>query len=434
MATVAVPPFREVTPDGELRINFHEGQARAWKSKRRFVIMSGSTQVGKTCFGPHWLDREIQERGPGDYLAVTATYDLLKLKMLPEFLLVFDKYLRLGRWKPGDRVFESYARHHGAAAWRVIIRSAQNPEASESATAQGVWCDELGQHQFPRETWEALIRRLSLSQGRVLGTTTLYELGWLKTELYDRAKAGDESIDWIEVDALTNPAFPRAEYLRAKATLPSWKFNMFYRGLYDRPAGLIYDAFDPGVCKIRRFKLPDNWPRYVGHDFGPTNTAAVWYAQDPGTGYLYVYRTYHKGGLAASDHAQEFKRLSSGENIIKRTGGAVAEDGWREAFTAAGWPITKPREREVEVGINRVYGWHQQNRLFVFDDVQEYLDEKLSYSRELDENYKPTEKIDQKSKYHLMDAERYILSDFAPETVPGTTRPEIRKLGVRNNG
>ena len=431
MTTVAVPPFREVTPDGELRVNFHEGQARAWKSKRRFVIMSGSTMVGKTCFGPHWLDREMQERGPGDYLAVTATYPLLKMKMLPEFLYVFDYLMHLGKWRDSDRVFESHDRLHGAPASRVIFGSATNPESIESAMAKGAWLDELGQHQFKRQAWEAFIRRLTLAEGRVLGTTTLYELGWLKTELYDRAKAGDESIDWIEVDALTNPAFPRAEYLRARATLPPWKFNMFYRGLYDRPAGLIYDSFDEGVCKIRRFKLLDSWPRYVGHDFGANNMGAMWYAQDPGTGYLYVYREYLKGGLSAFDHAQEFKRLSSGENIIKRTGGAVAEDGWRESFTAAGWPITKPRVHEVEAGINRVYGWHQQNRLFVFDDLKEYLDEKLSYSRELDDQYQPTEKIDQKSKYHLMDAERYIISDFAPETVQGAARTEIRKLGVR---
>jgi hypothetical protein len=444
MTTVKAPPFREIIPDtGELKVNLHEGQARVWRSTKRFIIMSGSTQVGKTCLGPHWLEREIygdaeySGRGPGDYLAVTATFPLLKLKMLPEFLYVFRDLQHLGSWREGDRVFTSHDRHHGAEAWRVIFGSAANPESIESATAQAAWLDELGQHQFRRESWDAVVRRLTLAQGRVLGTTTLYELGWLKTELYDRWRGGDESIDWIEVDALVNPVFPKEEYERARRVLPLWKFRMFYQGKYDRPAGLIYDSFDETTCKIKRFEIPKEWPRYVGHDFGPNNTAAIWYAHDPSTGYLYVYRCYHAGGLSAFDHAQKFKALSGlggelpGENIIKRTGGSQTEDGWRESFTAAGWPISKPRIREVEVGINRVYGWHQQNKLFVFDDVGEYLDEKLSYSRKLDDNYEATKEIDDKSKFHLMDAERYLISDFAPETVMGSQVVRVQKVGAQ---
>jgi hypothetical protein len=194
---------------------------------------------------------------------------------------------------------------------------------------------------------------------------------------------------------------------------------MFYRGMYDKPAGLIYDCFDEGTHVIPRWALPKEWPRYVGHDFGPNNTAALWYAQNPLTGDLWVYRSYHAGGLSAFDHAQKFMVLSEGEMILKRVGGANHEDGWREAFTAAGWPITKPRDREVEVGINRVYGMHQRGKLYVFSDVLEYIDEKLSYSRKLDDDFEPLKEISNKSKFHLMDAERYILSDFQPEAVMG---------------
>jgi len=425
---VTATKFLEVD-GGRLRVNFHPGQTKAWDSQARTVLMLGGTQSGKTSWGPHWLKREIDRCGAGDYLAVTATFPLLRLKMLPEFLYLFDILLNLGTWKESDRVFLSHDRVHGASAWRVIFGSATNPESIESATAKAAWLDEAGQKQFKREAWDAVQRRLSLSMGRTLITTTPYVLGWLKNEVVDRARDGDKTIEVIEVDSLSNPAFPKEEYNRARAMLPTWKFNMFYRGMFTKPAGLIYDSFDERFCKIKRFALNSNWPRYVGHDFGPNNTAAVWYAQDPGTGYLYAYREYRAGGLSAFDHAQKFKAMSSGENIVKRVGGANHEDGWRESFTVAGWPITKPREREVEVGINRVYGWHQQNKLFVFDDLLEYLDEKLSYSRVLDEQYKPTEEIDDKSRYHLMDSERYIISDFAPESVPSLRKAEVVRFG-----
>lgn len=414
-----VPQFREVMPDGELRLNLHEGQTRTWESPARFIAMQASTQGGKTVFGPVWLHREMDERGSGDYLAVTATFPLLRLKMLPELRYEFVTLYGWGEWKASDKVFESHEKERGAPSQRIIVGSATNPESLESATAQAAWLDEVGQEQFKREAWEAVQRRLSLAQGRCLMTTSLYGFGWYKLEVYDRWKAGDADYDVIQFDSLANPAFPREEYERAKVTLPRWKFNLMYRGVFERPAGLIYDSFDETVCAIPRFELPASWPRYVGHDFGPNNTAAVWYAQDPGTGFLYLYREYLAGGLSAYDHAQKFKALSRGETIIKRVGGAHTEGGWRESFTAAGWPISEPRERGVEVGINIVYGWHKRNALFVFKDLGLYLDEKLSYSRKLDENYLPTDEIDNKSRHHLMDSERYLISDFGPERVVG---------------
>src|SRR5687767_394189 len=115
-----------------LRFHFHEGQYRAWESTARFVAMLAGTQGGKTSFGPLWLWREIRERGPGDYLAITATYPLLKLKMLPEFLRLFQHTLHLGTWHAADRVFE-----FAGERTRVIFGSAQNPESLESATANG---------------------------------------------------------------------------------------------------------------------------------------------------------------------------------------------------------------------------------------------------------------------------------------------------------
>ena len=64
-----------------------------------------------------------------------------------------------------------------------------------------------------------------------------------------------------------------------------------------------------------------------------------------------------------------------------------------------------------------MYAWHKTNRLYIVDDLFDYLAEKLSYSRELDDFYNPTDKIKDKSRYHLMDGERYLLSDFQPVDV-----------------
>lgn len=300
---------------------------------------------------------------------------------------------------------------------RIILRSADAEAGLESAEFKAAVLDEADHPNFRRTAWEAIQRRLSRTQGRVLFISTVYQWDWLKTDIYDAWKDGDQDMDVIQFDSTENPTFPVVEYERAKRVMPVWKHNMFYRGMFERPAGIIYDCFDEDTCKISRFKLDPSWPRYVGHDFGPVNMVANWYAQNPATGHFFMYRTYHDGGMSGFDDAQKFMELSKGENIIKRVGGSPTEDGWRGEFTAAGWPIQKPKESEVWVGINRVNGMHKDNRIFVFDDCHDYLREKLTYSRELDKDYQPIDDtIKDKSTFHHMDAERYIMLDFKPES------------------
>jgi len=407
-----VKPYRELI-DKEIHLNFHPGQSRTWQSDKRFIAMQAGTQGGKTCFGPDWLYREIKNCGPGDYLAVTATFPLLELRMLPEFLHLFRDLLHLGEYSQtntGARVFQFYKQNI-----RVIFGSATKPESLESAEAKAAWLDEAGQKQFRRDTWEAVQRRLSIQQGRVLFTTTLYGLGWFKIEVYDRWEEGDPDYDVIMFDSTMNPAFPKAEFERVQTKLPSWKFNMFYRGRYDIPPGLIYSSFDPRHCKKQRFEIPDNWLIYVGHDFGGSNPSAIFFAEDPGTGILWAFKEYlPQENKSVYEHVQEFKRITKGYNVVKRVGGSHQEEEIRQAYEAHGWPISEPPEmnHKVETQILKVFAWHKLNRIMVFDDLLGYLDEKQSFSRKLDDRYRPIDEIENESHYHLMAAERYIIADL----------------------
>ena len=58
--------------------------------------------------------------------------------------------------------------------------------------------------------------------------------------------------------------------------------------------------------------------------------------------------------------------------------------GWAARST-----IKEPPQSDVEVGIDRVFAAHSRDEILVFDDLRGYLDEKLSYSRELDERGEP---------------------------------------------
>jgi len=420
-----LPDLTEITKDGRLRLNFHRGQWRAWQSTRRFIAVLAGTQSGKTSFGPLWLWREIQRAGPGDYLVATPTFTLLELKALPEFVKHFQRRLNLGRYvaspvrkfvfspEGAKRTFGDHDPDHPTT---VFFGYAEDPESLESATVKAAWLDEAGQRKFKKASWEAIQRRLSIHQGRVLITTTPYDLGWLKKEFFDKWQAGDPDVDVIRFDSTENPSFSKEEFERARRNLPRWKFDLFYRAIFTRPAGLIYDSFNEDTCAIPRFSIPDDWPRYLGLDFGGVNTAATFYAGEPGTRKLYLYRTYKAGGRTAVEHSAEILKGEPGIPLC--VGGSKSEGQWRAEFRqggiiggkrVAGLPVRPPDIKEVEVGIDRVYGAHKRDEILVFDDLEDYLDEKRSYSRKLDANGEPTEEIDAKETYHLIDSERYIV-------------------------
>lgn len=403
---------------GEVNLYLHRGQAKVWESARRFVAMIAGTQGGKTAFGPWWLWREIELRGGGDYLAVTTSYDLFKLKMLPEMRNVFEHTLKIGRYWAGDGVLEIRdpatkkflaERSSDPMYARIILRSAAAGSGLESTTARAAWLDEAGQDEFTLESWEAVLRRLSLAQGRVLITTTPYNLGWMKAEVYDRWAAGDPDYDVIQFASVANPAFPRAEYERAQRTMQDWRFAMFYQGLFTRPAGLIYSAFRDDML-VDDFEIPKSWERVVGIDFGGANTATVHLACNPKTDVWYICHESLEGGMTTNEHVGKQQALLAGVTDVTVVGGAPGETQERRDWAVAGLGVYEPRIAGVEPGIDRVAGLFQSERLKVFRSLRGVRDELGSYRRRLDSDGNPTDEIVDKRHFHRLDALRYAAS------------------------
>lgn len=419
---IAQPTFR----DGKHRLDysqFHQGQREAYHSTARFTLVLAGTQGGKTAVGPPWLLKQIKERGAGDYMVAAPNFTLMEKKALPEFLRLFQDAMHLGEYKAQIRKFvfshEAARRmwgHDSLIPTQIYFGYGENPDSLESATLKAIWIDEGGQKAFKRESWDAILRRLSIEEGPVMLTTTPYTLGWL-SELV--RKADELGVRVINFPSLWNPRFPRSEWERAKRELPAWKFTMFYRGIFERPAGLIYDCWDAAKNSMPAFTIPDAWPRFLGLDFGGVNTAGIFVAEEQNaegkaTGRYIPYREYHAGGRTASQHAVA---LLQGEPRIPTTfGGSKSEGQWRQEFASAGLSIEPPPVAEVEVGINRVYGLMAQRNLIVLDALRGLLDQILSYSRVLDERGEPTEAIEDKDTFHYLDALRYVVAGI---TDPG---------------
>lgn len=400
--------------DGKLRLNLHYGQTQAWDSTARFTFVLAGSQGGKTSFGPWWIWKEAKAHDlEGDYLAVTASYDLFKLKMLPEMRTVFEDILRIGRYWSGERIIELAHPEKGFLAkraddpmhGRIVLRSAQSPGGLESATVRAAWLDECGQDDFRLESWEAIQRRLTLHRGNVLGTTTIYNLGWLKGEVYDRWVAGDSDYAIIQFSSILNPAFPPEELERMRRVLPDWKFKMFYLGEFAKPEGLIYSCFEDNMLEDA-FVPPLDWPRVVGIDFGGANQAAVYLARDP-KGVWHLYDETLEGEQTTKEHARRMRVKLDGCEDVTFVGGAKGESQQRRDWRAAKIPIKTPPINDVEAGIERVVRIIKENRFRLSRECKGVKDEIGTYRRKLDDEGEPTEQIVDKSAFHRLDALRY---------------------------
>lgn len=398
-----------------------QGQANLLVNfKAKVLAAIAGTGGGKTILGYWWLHSRMEAYPGYTWGLAEPTYSLLSKVILtssdPERPSLID-YLKQAGHRPDfhavDKIVET-------AFGKIYLGSADNPDSMQGAALRGYWLDEAGLMSLG--AYQTALQRVSMLEGQVLITTTPYKLGWLKTEVVDKADGNEIVVErWRSID---RPGFPIESYEAMKSRLPAWEFAMRFDARFERPAGLIYDCFDENVAVIKRFPIPDSWPCYSGHDFGGVNPGAMFYAVEPGTGNIFAFWEYLPGPKPVAEQVADMKVVAKGKNIVKRVGGSHQEEGWRNDYSAHGWPIAepKPQFRGVEVGISRVYALHKLGKVFIFSDLKNYLDEKLSYSRKLDENYLPTEEIENKARYHLMDAERSILSDFTPETVSGPSK------------
>src|ERR1019366_2852398 len=213
------------------------------------------------------------------------------------------------------------------------------------------------------------------------------------------------------------------------------QFLMKYDGLFTRPAGLIYGSFNPKLHVMPRFSIPPEWHRFVGLDFGPVNTAAVFFAEErqdgKPTGRLLAYREYKPGERSIAEHCyylMKGDKLNPAEPRIPIcAGGSKSEDRWRREFGAGGRILLNGKEQRVhgipihgpggtsndatvEVGINRVWKAFSLGQLIIFDDLRGLLDELGSYSREVDDMGEPTEKIADKEIFHRANCLGYLLT------------------------
>jgi hypothetical protein len=269
----------------------HAGQWAAWTATERYVALIAGSGGGKTAFGAAWLLRELAER-PGDYLAISPTYPMLVRVLAPALLALATPYGATYQ-KADGRILLGQS--------TVFLASADAPERAEGLHVRGAWLDEAG--QMGALMWEVARRRVAGHQGRILLTTTPYNLGWLKSQVADRAANGEPEYRVVTFPSIANPAYPREEFERARRELSPDRFAMFFLGEFRRASGLVYPDWSPARMTVAAEDVPPMTRWVGGLDLGWHNPTAGLLLGESADGVLYVTAEHFAAETTLAEHA-----------------------------------------------------------------------------------------------------------------------------------
>jgi PBSX family phage terminase large subunit len=392
-----------------MEITLHKSQDKVFDSKARFIGVVAGIRGGKTTVGALWLLNEIQKHRDqgklGDYLITAPTHKILEQSTLPKFKEFFPT--DWGVWKEQKGYFElAWEREGSQEPCRIFVRSLDDPDSIEGMECLAAWVDECG--KIRHQGWINVQGRLSVTQGRAILTTTPYAVNWFYSEIMKRAKQDDPNYETIVWSSVDNPAFPKEEYDRAKATLPKAIFERRYEGKFTRLEGLVYPEFDEDDHIVNPFPIPESWVRFGGLDFGKSNpNAIVCIAEDPDNKIFYVYKEFYKNETLL----QTISNFLHNENLSYVLADTQAAQNIMELQRFYGNKNVKEADKVKDTGVFRIRQLLSENRLKFFKGhcthtIEEILE--YHYAAPDSDGFNNDKIVDRKN--HAMDALRYAFS------------------------
>ena len=405
---------------------FYSGVLTPTKNSLEFWAYIGGIGSGKSVIGCTTLrDMAIQEAG--DYLICrqfmpelkTTTYKTFIELVPPELIIehrIADAHLKIRAINGVSNIF---------------FRPLEEPDKFRSMNLNAFLIDEA--NQVSEEAF-------TLLQGRLRGRA------WKKGLLVSNPNGHDWVYRWFfkKDHFKTQEAKDRFHLVRAPSTenvhLPegylstlkeSWSDDRIKReieGSFDAFEGAVYSEFRRDVHVIKPFKIPDEWPKFIGIDHGYRNPSAwIWCAIGPDSE-VYAYREYYQSEKLIHEIVAETLKLCKGEVIqrayidpsTKARRGTTGESDWDEYYRLI------PRDfplytaiNDVQVGVDRVKsylkptGRLERPMLYIFDTCQNLIEEMTQYRyQELKPNQdgkRAEHEKPVKANDHALDALRYVV-------------------------
>lgn len=382
-------------------ITLHKFQWEAFNAikEHRFTALISGVQGGKTFLGALWLGSQALSDPDSNHLIGFPTYKIGLQSTLPKFFELYPQLRRFYNQGSGEISIPG-------GSGKIFIRSTENPVTLEGMTIANAWLDEAG--QMKADTWVMIQARTAIKQGRVMFTTTPYNLGWLYTEIYKKWQDGDQNYHIVQYRSVDNPFFPQEEFERAQSTMDSRLFAMRYMGKFEKMEGLVYQDFGPFNIEETKKIVP---VAVLGSiDWGFQAPAGIVIVVLDEQGVYHIVDEYYEAGKTTTELI-EVARILAEKWKVNRWYGDAAEPDRIEEFKRQGFYMF-PGVKDTHAGINKIRQLILERKLMVQQNCIHMIDEFANYHYEKPEYGKLPSEKPVKEYDHLLDALRYMISTY----------------------
>lgn len=375
---------------------------------------------GKSFYGAFWLGLRAIKYPDKNHLLLFPTYKLGQQSTLPKFFELWPHFTET--YRKQDGVIEL------PEGGKIFIRSAERPYSLEGMTVKSAWLDEAGQMQ--RLVWVVVQARLAIEHGEAVLTSTPYSSNWFDHEFYRLAEGGNKDYFCVQYSSADSPYFPPEEQERMRKILTEEEYDMRYRGLFRKYAGLVYRDFDRNTHVISEDKFWEmrktgDWRLFRSIDWGYNDPfAAIWVAVDKDKNF-YIYAEHYQAMKPTDYHVETINRMSEGEKYEFTIGDSanpqMLEDFRRKGFSIVGSMKGNMANAEQSgISLVRDHLRLQSNgkpRLFVIDTCVNTIDEFESYRYPEPRDEKNQDQRPLDFNNHIMDCTRYLIHKYYAPTV-----------------
>lgn len=268
---------------------------------------------------------------------------------------------------------------------------------------------------------QGFIRDLLFTADHIEGSASISEA----VKMYNkRVTNKNEDLGAFLSSSRDNPYLPDDFVQRVINSLKPEEIRLYVDCIIEYAQGAVYPKIMSYTCEP--FPIPDHWERYIAHDPGINDPAAILLgARDPDTGITYFYREYYKTDQVLSQVATAFKKMIAdipqgllhiplidpSSNKRSKTTGKT----YKQQMQLEHGIVTKEAINNIEDGIQRVKNMMYDGMLIFFNSLTNTLREGCEYRYPTLEERNKNKNLGEKpldKDNHLMDCLRYICQEL----------------------